>query len=277
MQTMSKTRMAQTIVIVLSFVVLCALFVSPITARDEIAFDSPLYTPPPPPPTPLPSIEAQIALRYVAEKYDIPIERLAVANEHHREYAELGRAFRAFSLFDLADGRFFKLLVDLEDHTVVEDVAAIQQAEDEAHREKYGKLHPALYERLQAMQDDETVQVTIWVAAGPGRSLAERELAAKATLAAKYPEVQTALERGGKPMDVEDPELAERVRAEYAALLRVDLDQRGTALVETLEARGFTVRTSKGLPAVTATLPKGVIQELVQRSDVGSVHLDEEL
>jgi hypothetical protein len=274
MQTTSKTRMTQMMAIVLSFAMLFAVwFVSSTTARHEITFDSPLSTPPPPPPTPSPSTEAQIALRYVAERYGIPIEQLVVVNEHQREYAELGRAFRAFSLLDLAGDRFFNLLVDLEDHTVVEDVAAVQRAEDEAQREKYGKLDPALYERLRTMEDDETIRVTIWVAAGPGQSLDERELAAMATLAAKYPEVQAALERGGKPMDVDDPELAERVYAEYVELVEADLDQRGAALVETLKARGFAVKTAKGLPAVMATLPKQVITQLAERDDVGLIYL----
>jgi hypothetical protein len=39
------------------------------------------------------------------------------------------------------------------------------------------------------MKDDKTVTVTIWAAAPPGQSLPEREKAAMATLAAKYPEI----------------------------------------------------------------------------------------
>ncbi len=40
------------------------------------------------------------------------------------------RAFQSFTLLDLSNDRFFSLLVDLKDHAVVEDVAAIQQAEE---------------------------------------------------------------------------------------------------------------------------------------------------
>ncbi|HEY4690272.1 MAG TPA: hypothetical protein VIK33_13235 [Anaerolineae bacterium] len=70
------------------------------------------------------------------EKYGIPIEQLAIGNEHYREYVELGRAFRAFSLFDLKGERFFQVMVDLKDRTVVEDVVAIERAEAEASRQK---------------------------------------------------------------------------------------------------------------------------------------------
>jgi hypothetical protein len=99
-------------------------------------------------------------------------------NEFRREVALLGRTFQAVTVLDLKSGRFFQVLVDLNSGQV-EDKVAIEEAEEQRHRAKYGKLRPALYERLQAMGDDESVTVTIWVAAGPGQSLAEREAAAR--------------------------------------------------------------------------------------------------
>lgn len=141
---------------------------SPI-APSQSLFDSPLPTPPlptptlpAPTPTPLPSAEAQIALRYISEQYDIPVEELIIANEHDRQYAELGRAFRAFVVMEpQGKRRFFDLLVNLEDHTVVEDIAAVEQAEQDARRQKYGKLEPALYDRLQKAAEDELIEVSI--------------------------------------------------------------------------------------------------------------------
>jgi hypothetical protein len=50
-------------------------------------FDSPLPTPPAgptPPPVPTPSPQAQIALRYIAEREWIPLDDLLVTYEHSR-------------------------------------------------------------------------------------------------------------------------------------------------------------------------------------------------
>jgi len=83
------------------------------------------------------------------------------------------------------------------------------------------------------------------------------------------------MERSGKPMDVDDPALAERIYQEYVQRLNAETAARIRPLVEALEAQGFTVRTSPGLPAVTTTLPKRVIQMLAERDDVGAIYLSE--
>ncbi len=239
------------------------------------SFDSPLPTPvPSPSPTPGPSVEAQKALAYLARREGIAPENLVVVNEFRREAPLLGRTFQAVTVLDLESGRFFQVLVDLNNGQV-QDRAAVEEAEEERHRAQYGKLQPALYERLQAMRGDETVTVTIWVSAPPGRSLAEQQAAAFATLEERYPQARAAMERSGKPMDVDDPALAERIYEEYVQILNAETASRIQPLVQALEAQGFTVRTVEGLPAVTATLPRMVIEEVAARDDVGAIYLSE--
>lgn len=125
------------------------------TAQEPVLFDSPLslfLSPLPMPPTPTPTLsaEAQIALDYVAKHYDVSTDQLVVVNEHQREYVESGRVFRAFTLLERnGQQRFFKLLVDPKNSLVVEDIASVEQAERDAQQQKYGKLHPGLYERFQ--------------------------------------------------------------------------------------------------------------------------------
>ncbi|MGD2206693.1 MAG: hypothetical protein PVH17_07930, partial [Anaerolineae bacterium] len=116
MKTMGMNRLSQIVVVILlSTTLLIPWLVSSSTAQDETLFNSPLPSPTAPSPTPIPSTEAQIALGYIAERYDVRMEQLAIVNEHRRDYSELGRAFQAFTLLDLANDRFFSLLVDLED------------------------------------------------------------------------------------------------------------------------------------------------------------------
>ena len=160
-------------------------------------------------------------------------------------------------------------MVDLADGSFVDDVEAVERAEQEAHRARYGKLEPALFERLKTMKDDDEVTVAVWVAGGPKRS--QEEL--YAALAAKYPEAQAALERSGNPMDVGDYELTNEIEAEYVRMLEADVQERIQPLVRYLEDQGYAVTTFGALPSIAVTLPKAAILELVKRADVGAVYL----
>lgn len=273
--------------------------VHPSVASQAKLFDSPLPTPPPyppsktptsvpppvtatpqlptPTPTSSPSQAAQRALTYIAKQEGIPIDALSIVADHSTEYPNLGRQFQVVTVLDTRpQGQVYKLLVDLRSGRVEEDVSALLAAEARAHQARYGKLQPALYERLQLLNEDETLPVAIWVAAGPGQSLAEQQATIFATLAAKYPEVQAAIDHLGKPMDVSDPELRQRIEDEYLALLTDQTDMRALPLVTELRRRGFAVTTYSGMPSFTAVLPKRLILELARRPDVSAIYLTEE-
>jgi hypothetical protein len=242
---------------------------------------SPTLTTQSPVPTPEvtlgPSQAAQMALAYIAAQESIPADVLQVVTDHPTEYPNLGRRFQVVTLLDTRpQGQVYKLLVDLQSGQIGEDVSALLAAEDQARQSRYGKLQPTLYERLQTMKDDESVLVAIWVVAGPGQTLTERQAAAFATVAAKHPEAREAMQRLGKPMDVSDPDLAKQIEAEYAALMTSGISTRVQPLVDELERQGFTVTVFEGMPSLTATLPKNVILELSQRDDVSAIYLIEE-
>ena len=117
--------------------------------------------------------------------------------------------------------------------------------------------------------------MAIWAASSPGNSLAEREVTARTTLAARYPQARAAVENGSKPMDVSDPELRQRIEADYAALMATAAATRTDALVMELRQRGFVIDTYVGLPSFTAVLPKRVILELAQHPKVSAIYLIE--
>ncbi len=280
-------------------------------SRAAVQFDSPLPTPPPypppstvtptlppypppqtptsvpPPPTSTPQIPtptptsgpsqaAQTALTYIAKREGIPTDALRIAADHRTEYPNLGRKFQVITLVDTRpQGQVYKLLVDLQSGHIEQDVSALLAAEAQAYQTRYGKLQPALYERLQGIRDDETLPVAIWVAASPGQSLAEQQAAAFAVLAARYPEVREVIERFGKPMDVSDPDLRQRVESEYLALLAAQTEARTQPLATELGRRGFTIATYTGMPFFTAVLPKRVILELARRPHVSAIYLIE--
>lgn len=254
------------------------------TATGATLFNSPLTTPsllfssPLPTPTPksIPSDAARKAMAYIAKREGIPIESLDIVADHRSDYLALGRQFQVVTVLDTRpQGQVYKLMVDLRDGRVEEDISALLAAEAQAHQSRYGKLQPTLYERLQGLKDDDTLPVAVWMSASPRKSLAEQQTTAFAILATKYPQARAAIERGGKPMDVSDPELRQRIEADYTALMAAWAESRISSLVTELKQRGFATTTYAGMPSFTAVLPKRVILELARRSDVSAIYLTE--
>lgn len=88
---------------------------------------------------------AQKALAYIANRDGIPPEALTVAFDHPTEYLALERRFQVVALLDTRqEGGIYKLLVDLDNGQVEEDISALLAAEAQAHQARYGKLQPAL-------------------------------------------------------------------------------------------------------------------------------------
>lgn len=152
------------------------------------SFDSPLPTPIP---TVMPELSrfGRIALHYLAEQREVASETLLIEQEHPRSYPLLGREFMAFTILDTNDGQAFVLLVDTATDEVVDDLATMEQANGEAHFARYGKLDPALYERLQTVDETTQLPVALWVVSDYG----DIEEKLHSELAGKYPEVAEAL------------------------------------------------------------------------------------
>ncbi len=271
--------------LILAFVLLAGWVVTVLTQTSfaSATFGSPLATPlfnsplptPNPSPTPLPgpSVEAQRALAYIAQRRGIPAKDLVVVTDHPTEYPNLGRKFQVVTVLDTRpDGRFYDLLVDLRSGYIEEDLSALLAAEDRAYLARYGKLEPALHERLQQVSDDQVLPVAIWIAGKPRRT----QEAIFASLAARFPEAQAALARFDKPMAVDDPALAARIRVEYNKMLAEDTAIRIAPLMTHLQQRGASVVTYSALPSVTTWLTKRQILELARRNDVGMIYLIEE-
>jgi subtilisin family serine protease len=221
-----------------------------------------------------PSEEARRALAFIAQREAIAAGDLLVVTDFERAAPLLGRAFQAVTIFDSAKGRSFDLLVDRQSGQF-EERADIERAEQQARWSQYGRLEPALYDRLQELKDDDTLTVLLWTAAGAGQRLDQVEQTAQAALAAKYPEVRAALDRGASPLAVTDDALSNRINKEYLALIEAVMARRREALVKTLTEQGIATTRTEGLPAITATLPKRAILALAQRADIGKLALME--
>jgi hypothetical protein len=106
--------------------------------------------------------------------------------------------------------------------------------------------------------------------------MTDLQSAAFTSLADKYPEAATAIDRSGKPMDVDDPKLADQIYTEYIAMINAWTEMRVQPLVQELEQQSFSVITHTGMPVITAVLPKSTIIELSNRGDVSFIYLIEE-
>ena len=147
------------------FIILCCagfiLFqkVSVNAQTDSFPVDSPLPTPTL---TPIPiSPDASVALLFVADHEGIAPNELEVAGEEMYAFPLLGRTYTYVTILHNRPKAFrlFSLLVDPATKVVEPDFNAVRDAERTAHRAQYGKLEPALYERLQKIGDDEFLSV----------------------------------------------------------------------------------------------------------------------
>lgn len=221
------------------------------------------------------SAEAHKARQHVSEQTGIPVADLLVVNDRTVTYPLLGRSFRLVTVFDTGtpDGQEHILMIDPTDGAFV-DIDTMDAAEEKAAQEKYGKLEPALYERLQEIGEEELLPVAFWFTAGPD-SLSREEI--NNILVSRYPEAAQALAKWGEPWAVEDPELRREIRDAYRQLRDESVTERVSAVVTELQdAYGVVVTTYPGMPSVSATLSKEMIELLAKHPDVAVIYLIEE-
>jgi hypothetical protein len=171
---------------------------------------------------------------------------------------------------DEKSGRAYGVLVDKNDRSFVDDIEQLKAAEQSLTWNKYGKLDPALYERLQALGPEDKVSILVRIAA---QTRTQAELYAE--LAAAHPEAQAALAREGNPMAVGDYALAMQLENEYVELIEADIRGKVQPLTDWLERLGFAVTSYAGMPAVAVTVPKRIVEELIDRTEVAGMSLAE--
>lgn len=225
---------------------------------------------------PLSRVE-QIAINYVSSNYSIPVNVIVVADKYPIHFPLQDREFQMISLLDTRHDSFkvYKLLVDKQSGQIEENIHKLYSAEAKIRHEHYGKLDSSLYTRLHTLKDDDLLPVAVWVAPKPGNTLAELQMEIFTSLATKYPEAQMAMVRSGKPMDVDNLELAEQIWQEYQKELASVMNDRIQPIVSFLAQQGFIVQSYEGMPSFAVTLPKRLILELDKRSDVSVIYLIE--
>lgn len=76
---------------------------------------------------------------------------MRIEADHPTDYAALKRKFQVVTLVDTRPtGGIYKVLVDLKNGKVEEDLSAVVNAETQAHQTQFSKLQQTLHQRLQA-------------------------------------------------------------------------------------------------------------------------------
>lgn len=234
-------------------------------------FETPVNMPPTPIPF-QPSELSRTATAFISAKYGVPIKNLVVINEHQRNYPLTSKRYISFVLLDSRSPSSpeYSLLLDMSTSEIQEDYDAVEKAEQEAYFAKYGKLHPALYEKLQSSDDKEVIPVAFWVAH------AKQELSTNDlynSLAIRFPDAARAIADGQKPMEVADPDLSEQIQNAYRLMVNQEVKKRVQPLVDWLTNSKAKYAPLEGMPVLFAHLPKTDILSLTNREDVAIVYL----
>ena len=102
------------------------------------------------------------ALERVAERYGVPISALVVSNSTMANYPISGKTAFKFKVADTRiGGEVYGMTLDSNGAEL--DAESLQANERAAYAAKYGKLDPALADRLAGASDGELIKVSIWL------------------------------------------------------------------------------------------------------------------
>ena len=206
----------------------------------------------------------EIALQHVSQTHGIPVEQLRIAHKTHAYYRLTDQKFWCAKVRDKESDDGYEVHMDL-DGTIVEDIRKAEKEEQEAYTNKYGKLAPDLYDRLQKVTDlNETIKVGIWLTPIDSEKIIDE-------VTSKHPDVKTTK---GKPMPDTDVEKYDTVYKEIMAAKEKAGALKVKPIRDYLESKGFTVSCPSRVPPIVAVkLPKSEILALQEREDVDIIYL----
>jgi len=234
-----------------------------------------------------------IALQYISETYGVPIEELIVSNKVQRCFCMLDKEVWVMTVlmkkWNLKQGPDpdYEVFINMDGSITGADEFGELKAQDrKAHKEKYGKLRPSLYDRLQSMQPNETMRVIIDVKGIDSKRI-EKEVLSKypnieiinysdPLVREKYPDLSSIKYPNWIRLGLTNVLMKEglnrdeirKIKKEIHVAKKEAYALKEKPLVDYLTAKGYDARGSSGIPSVFATLPKEEIIALQERDDV---------
>lgn len=215
----------------------------------------------PVPPTPVvddgDSKEAELALEYLTSTYDLKKDTLKILRKSAANFDLIEDNILSFKIADLTgDFDIYMIYVDTNTGEIFENIEYLRALNDQLVKEKFGKLSPILFSRIQTIKETEVIPVTIWVLAKEGESLPELELAAKEAILSRHPDLFSKDADLGKVFDVEDTETAKQLEEEYNKIINDEMVLRTTPMLLKLQASGYDAKVLTGIPMIFANLTK---------------------
>lgn len=121
--------------------------------------------------------KSEKALEYISQKHGILKEQLMIVNEKEANFSLSNQKIWSVKILDPKTKEAYS--VDLDEAGNVIDLKAAEALENSKYAEKYGKKEIALYEKLQKMAPDDTVEVGIWLSPIAEPPKPEREISEK--------------------------------------------------------------------------------------------------
>ena len=199
--------------------------------------------------------QEQKLLEVAAKRKGSNASRLQVLRSTTVELPLTGRRVHTAKVLDVDNGQTLPASIDERGQEV--EFSTLKAEEQRAYRARYGKLHPKLHNKLEAVRGDQKIKVAFW-------------LNTSEDLEAQDPrDGRTDLTR-----EEVDELLARRMDQVKAATSRAT-----EGLTRALERAGHVVDgRGEGAPMVFTTLPAGLVKQFSERSDVEVAYLaqDEE-
>ena len=98
-------------------------------------------------------------VRHVAQTHHVPAERLKVGHETSKVLPLTGKRLYLRKILDTATGRAYGVTAD-ETGAIV-DADALRDVERRAYAQRYGKLSPRRFERVEQTGRDKTIPVLV--------------------------------------------------------------------------------------------------------------------
>jgi hypothetical protein len=210
-------------------------------------------------------------LQLIALLQGVPMEHSRLLSGVVYSYLFTGQSCWLAQVMDTETGLAYDIAIDAQGQLV--DMKALQQAEFEAQRARYGRLDRELYYLLQFREATDVVPVLLWIQ-GVDHIGIDQELIRR------YPELEALRVVEGRITDAKgapvrlDDALRQQIEADYSALLRQAHLAAAQPVLDFLEARGHKAKALDLFPGIAAELPKAVILELNQTipPNLGTIH-----
>jgi len=217
------------------------------------------------------SENAKKAMKHIAKTQNTSEDQLEVMSEVHVNFSLTKQKLWAEKVLDKKSGGIYGIYFD--ENGNIADFKKAKEEEDNAHKNKYGKLEPSLYEKLQEMNSDDKIKVGIWLTPIDSEKIENDVLS-------KHPNVKTF--KGQITPSKEKPENNGTSTSEEAKKIREGIfEEKKNAykskekpLIDELKKKGFDIDyASIAAPLVFANLTKKEILALEKRGNVDGVYL----